>query len=105
LESVNAGIENQQLNREEPVEDTGGIMNDDQSQTEKLKVEAGENEPAEVISQDRERVSLLEVLDRTLNKGAVVAGDVTISVANIDLIYLGLHLVITSVSSLPVNKK
>jgi hypothetical protein len=80
-------------------------MNDDQSQTENLKEEDGQNVPAELISQDRERVSLCEVLDRTLNKGAVVAGDVMISVANINLIYLGLQLVITSVSSLPVNKR
>jgi hypothetical protein len=84
---------------------TGGIMNDDQSQTENLEEKAGQNGPVELISQDRERVSLCEVLDRTLNKGAVVAGDVTISVASIDLIYLGLQLVITSVSSLPANKK
>ncbi len=42
-------------------------------------------------------VSLCEVLDRVLNKGAVVVGEVTISVANVDLIYLGLQLVLTSV--------
>lgn len=44
-----------------------------------------------------ERVSLCETLDRILNKGAVVVGEVTISVANIDLIYLGLHLILTSI--------
>ncbi len=42
-------------------------------------------------------VSLSEVLDRVLNKGAVVAGEVVISVAGIDLIYLALNLVVTSV--------
>ena len=47
----------------------------------------------------RERCSLCEALDRILNKGAVVAGEVTISVAGIDLIYLGLQLMLTSVET------
>jgi hypothetical protein len=44
-------------------------------------------------------VSLSEVLDRVLNKGAVVAGEVVISVAGVDLIYLGLNVVLTSVET------
>jgi len=44
-------------------------------------------------------VSLSEVLDRVLNKGAVVAGEVVISVAGIDLIYLALNIVVTSVGT------
>lgn len=48
---------------------------------------------------DSERISLCEVLDRVLNKGAVVVGDVTISVADVDLIYLGLRLVLTSMET------
>ncbi len=46
-----------------------------------------------------QQVSLCELLDRVLNKGAVVAGEVTISVANIDLLYLGLQLVLTSIET------
>ena len=45
------------------------------------------------------RVSLCEVLDRVLNKGVVVAGDATISVADIDLVYLGLQIVLTSMET------
>ena len=37
-----------------------------------------------------EHISLCETLDRVLNKGVVIHGDLTISVANVDLIYLGL---------------
>lgn len=48
---------------------------------------------------DEDHVSLCEVLDRVLNKGVVVAGEVVISVADIDLVYLGLHLVLTSVET------
>ena len=38
---------------------------------------------------ESEHISLCEALDRILNKGAVIVGEVTISVANIDLVYLG----------------
>jgi gas vesicle structural protein len=39
------------------------------------------------------------VLDRVLNKGAVIVGDLTISVADIDLVYLGLQIILTSVET------
>ncbi len=44
-------------------------------------------------------VSLSEVLDRVLTKGAVVCGEVVISVAGVDLVYLGLNVVLTSVAT------
>jgi gas vesicle structural protein len=52
-----------------------------------------------ISMRNSERVSLCETLDRVLNKGAVVAGEVTISVADVDLIYLGLQLMISSVET------
>ncbi len=53
----------------------------------------------------RERdVSLLELLDRILDKGVVIAGDVVISVADIDLIYLGLKVILTSVETMEKNR-
>ncbi len=42
---------------------------------------------------------LCEALDRLLNKGAVVVADVTVSVANIDLIYLSLQALVASVET------
>jgi len=48
---------------------------------------------------EQEHVSLCEALDRILNKGAVVVGEVTISVANVDLIYLGLQVILTSIET------
>jgi hypothetical protein len=48
---------------------------------------------------DLDRVSLCEALDRVLNKGAVVSGEVTISVAGVELVYLALQLVLTSVET------
>ncbi|WP_224249731.1 gas vesicle protein [Hyalangium gracile] len=47
-----------------------------------------------------QRVSLCETLDRVLNKGVVIAGDVLISIADVDLIYLGLNVVVTSVETM-----
>ncbi|MBI3122626.1 MAG: gas vesicle protein, partial [candidate division NC10 bacterium] len=41
------------------------------------------------------RITLLETLDRVLNKGVVIAGDVTISVADVDLIFVGLRLLLS----------
>jgi DNA-binding PucR family transcriptional regulator len=49
--------------------------------------------------EENERVSICEVLDRVLNKGVVAAGEVTISVAGVDLLYLGLNLVLTSIET------
>jgi hypothetical protein len=44
-------------------------------------------------------VSLCEALDRVLNKGAVLFGEVMISVADIDLVYLGLQVILSSMET------
>lgn len=46
-----------------------------------------------------EHISLCEALDRILNKGAVVVADISISVADIDLVYISLQALITSVET------
>ncbi len=51
------------------------------------------------IGEENGQITLCETLDRVLNKGAVIVGEVTISVANIDLVYLALQLVLTSVET------
>ena len=47
-----------------------------------------------------DELSLLELADRLLNKGVVLTGEATISVAGVDLIYLGLNVVLTAVENL-----
>lgn len=42
------------------------------------------------------RVTLLDLLDRILATGVVASGDLTISVADVDLLYLGLRAMLTS---------
>lgn len=50
-----------------------------------------------IIPEDDERdVTLLELLDRLLDKGVVLTGDITLAVADVDLIELGLRLVLAS---------
>lgn len=49
---------------------------------------------------DVEQLTLCEALDRILNKGAVICGDIKISVANVDLLYVGLQVVLSSVAAL-----
>jgi hypothetical protein len=46
-------------------------------------------------------VTLLELLDRVLDKGVVLAGDLVLSVADVDLLYLGLRALLCSVDKIP----
>lgn len=45
-----------------------------------------------------ERTTLVDALDKVLEKGAVVDGEIVIRVADVDLVFVGLKLLITSVS-------
>jgi gas vesicle structural protein len=45
-------------------------------------------------------VTLLELVDRVLNKGVVLTGDITLSVAGVDLVYVGLRVLLASVATL-----
>ncbi len=49
-----------------------------------------------VDSEERERISLCEVLDRVLHRGVLVRGELVISIADVDLLYLGLQVVLAS---------
>lgn len=55
----------------------------------------------DLCPQRHQSVSLCDALDRVLNTGVVALGEVTISVADVDLLYLGLQLVITSIKTDP----
>jgi gas vesicle structural protein len=47
-----------------------------------------------------QRVTLVELVDRVLNKGVVLSGDITLSVAGVDLVYVGLRVLLASVGTL-----
>jgi hypothetical protein len=44
-------------------------------------------------------LSLLETLDHVLNRGLVIAGEITIAIADIDLIFVGLNVMVSSVET------
>jgi len=56
------------------------------------------------VSTDRQalqhQVTLLELVDRVLGKGVVLSGDITLSVAGVDLVYVGLRVLLASVATL-----
>lgn len=47
-----------------------------------------------------EELSMLETLDHVLSRGLVIAGEITISVADIDLIFVGLSVLLGSVETI-----
>jgi hypothetical protein len=46
-----------------------------------------------------EDVSLLDILDHVLNAGVVIHGSLVISLAGVDLVYLGVNVVLTSIET------
>ena len=48
----------------------------------------------------QQQVTLIELVDRVLNKGVTLTGDITLSVAGVDLVYVGLRVLLASVSTL-----
>ena len=46
-----------------------------------------------------EDISLLDILDHVLNSGVVIHGSIVISLAGVDLVYLGLNVILTSVET------
>lgn len=47
-----------------------------------------------------ESMALIELVNRVLDKGVVITGEVTISIGGVDLVFLGLQLILSSVQTL-----
>ena len=47
-----------------------------------------------------ERIALVDLLDRVLGGGVVVTGDITLSIAGVDLVVISLRALVASVSAL-----
>jgi len=47
-----------------------------------------------------ERIALVDLLDRVLAGGVVVSGEVTLSIADVDMVRVSLQALVTSVSAL-----
>jgi gas vesicle structural protein len=48
----------------------------------------------------QQQVTLIELVDRVLNRGVVLSGDITLAVAGVDLVYVGLRVLLASVGTL-----
>lgn len=46
-----------------------------------------------------DEASLLDILDHVLNSGVIIRGNLVISLAGVDLIYVGLDVILTSVET------
>jgi hypothetical protein len=47
----------------------------------------------------QKEVALVDLVDRLLGGGVVIAGDITLSVADVDLVYVSLRALISSVAT------
>jgi len=54
---------------------------------------------------DNDPVELSDLINRVLDKGAVIAGSITISVADIDLIQLDLTIVLTAIETARASER
>jgi len=50
-----------------------------------------------MINKD-DNVTLVDALDKVLEKGAIINGEMVIRIADVDLVFLGLRLILTSIS-------
>ena len=46
-----------------------------------------------------DELSLLDILDHVLNSGVVIQGSIVISLGSVDLVYVGLNVVLSSVET------
>ena len=56
--------------------------------------------PDELQEYDDDEFALGDLLNRVLDRGMVISGQVIISIADIDLVYLDLHVLISAVESI-----
>ncbi len=57
----------------------------------------------EQVTSQRE-VALVDLVDRLLAGGVVLSGDITLSVADVDLVYVGLRVLLSSVDAAERNR-
>lgn len=51
------------------------------------------------MPEESQDITLLETLDHLLDRGVVIAGEATISIGDVDLLYLGLNIVLANVDA------
>jgi gas vesicle structural protein len=51
------------------------------------------------MADETQEITLLETLDHLLDRGVVIAGEATISIGDVDLLYLGLNIVLANIDA------
>ena len=51
------------------------------------------------MADQTQEITLLETLDHLLDRGVVIAGEATISIGDVDLLYLGLNIMLANVDA------
>ena len=59
-----------------------------------------ETRPTAARSSEYNQVALVDLLDRVLAGGVVIAGELTLSIADVDLVHISLRAVLSSTSTL-----
>ncbi|MGH7482449.1 MAG: gas vesicle protein [Longimicrobiales bacterium] len=57
-------------------------------------------EPQEIDADLEQELTLVELVNRVLDRGVFLRGEVAISVAGIDLVYLGLQVLLSSIETM-----
>jgi gas vesicle structural protein len=58
--------------------------------------------PGSIVFSDQDgndQLSLLDIVDHVLNQGIIVRGNMVISLAGVDLVYVGLDVILSSVET------
>lgn len=59
-------------------------------------------QPGTIVFSDQDgddQLSLLEIVDHVLNQGVILRGSMVISLAGVDLVYVGLDVILSSVET------
>jgi hypothetical protein len=66
------------------------------------RIEASKARHADVLARRRRghEIALVDLVDRLLDGGVVIHGDITLAVADVDLLYVGLRALVSSVETL-----
>jgi hypothetical protein len=59
-------------------------------------------QPGTIVFSDQnagDQLSLLDIIDHVLNQGIIIRGNLVISLAGVDLVYVGLDVILTSVET------
>ena len=59
-------------------------------------------QPGSIVFSDQDgddQLSLLDIVDHVLNQGIIVHGNMVISLAGVDLVYVGLDVILSSVET------